>query len=232
MSQGPFGAAGGAAPAHPLDELWYVQGEAAPEGPYKGHVLKEMIKARVLGAASFVAPVGATQWTALVNVPAFASGLPPPAVVRYAGFWIRLLAYLLDMLLLIVLFAVAGAIAVAIAFAVGMIAAAAGTSDATTASAQIMKSVPLIVVLGCALFYYVYFPSGAWQATPGKRICGLRIIRTDGSRVTSGLALGRWASCFLSAKLLGIGFLMIGWNREKKGLHDILCGTRVVYAKR
>src|SRR5579864_8949223 len=126
MSQGPSGADPGAASAHPLDEMWYVWGKAAAEGPYKGHVLAEMIKAGAVGAAANVAPVGATQWTALVNVPAFASSLPPPVVVRYAGFWIRLLAGVIDVLLLQVLFIVMAAIVSSI---VVLIVHVSGTTD-------------------------------------------------------------------------------------------------------
>jgi uncharacterized RDD family membrane protein YckC len=226
MSQGPSDADPGAPSAHPLDEMWYVWGKAAAEGPYKGHVLKDMIKTGALGAASNVAPVGATQWTVLANVPAFASCLPPPAVVRYAGFWIRLLAGVIDLLLLQVLLIVVGLIVSSITILILHLSGA--TSGQEPA---FLQALPVLALLGCALFYFIHFPSGAWQATPGKRICGLRIVRTDGGWVTRGLALGRLASCLLSAKLLLIGFLMIGWTKQKTGLHDMICGTRVVHGK-
>jgi uncharacterized RDD family membrane protein YckC len=224
MSQGPYGSYGGEVPIHPLEDLWYVQREAEAEGPFTGHVLQEKIKAGAVGAASLVAKVGAAQWTAIVDVPAFASALPPAAVVRYAGFWIRLLAAVVDVLLLYVLAAVVGGtIAILIVFTAG--------TAVPTESAPILQGLPLVVLLGSTLFYFIYFPSGAWQATPGKRICGLRIVRTDGSRVTGGLALGRLASYIVSTKLLLIGFLLIACTREKKGLHDMICGTRVVYGR-
>jgi uncharacterized RDD family membrane protein YckC len=38
-------------------------------------------------------------------------------------------------------------------------------------------------------------------------------------------------SYIISTKLLLIGFLLIAVTREKKGLHDIICGTRVVYGR-
>ena len=83
MSQGQSGAAADAVPANPLDQMWYVQGKAVAEGPYKGHVLADMIKAGAVGPAANIALVGATQWTALVNVPALAS---QGAVVRLTRF--------------------------------------------------------------------------------------------------------------------------------------------------
>jgi uncharacterized RDD family membrane protein YckC len=88
-----------------------------------------------------------------------------------------------------------------------------------------------LIGLGVWLFYFIYFPSGSWQATPGKRIVGIHLIREDGGRVTGLLALGRSLSYVISAIPLYIGFFMIGWNKEKKGLHDIICHTRVIYGK-
>jgi hypothetical protein len=92
MSQGPWSSDGGEVPMHPLDELWYLQdeGEVEAQGPFKGRVLKEMIQAGSIGAASLVAKVGATQWTAIADVPAFADHLLARGRVplKYAGFWI------------------------------------------------------------------------------------------------------------------------------------------------
>jgi uncharacterized RDD family membrane protein YckC len=83
----------------------------------------------------------------------------------------------------------------------------------------------ILVVLGV---FYIFFLS-LWQATPGKMICGLRVIRADGGRVTALLVLGRLLSYFISALPLGLGFFMIGWDDQKMGLHDRICDTRVVY---
>jgi uncharacterized RDD family membrane protein YckC len=109
----------------------------------------------------------------------------------------------------------------------GVIFLAAGTDNNSMA----MQVVTFLVALGVGLFYYIYFPSGAWQATPGKRICGIHIIREDGRRVTAALALGRYLAYIISAIPLGIGFIMVAFTDQKKGLHDMICGTRVMYGK-
>jgi uncharacterized RDD family membrane protein YckC len=222
MSQGPWGSDGGEVPTHPLDELWYLQGEAEAQGPYKGHVLKEMIEAGSIGAASLVAKVGATQWTAVADVPAFAACLPAGgrAPLKFAGFWMRLLAYVIDVILVYILSFVAGLV-------LGVVFIAAGVDGSSSA----MQAIIVLVAIAVALFYYIYFLSGSWQATPGKRICGIHIIRVDGRRVTGPLALGRYLSYLISSLPLGIGFLMVAFTEQKKGLHDIICGTRVVYGK-
>jgi uncharacterized RDD family membrane protein YckC len=78
--------------------------------------------------------------------------------------------------------------------------------------------------------FYVLLPSiEAWQATPGKRACGLRVVRADGGRVTPLLALGRCLSYSISALPAGLGFFIIGLDDHKRGLHDMICGTWVVY---
>ena len=60
--------------------------------------------------------------------------------------------------------------------------------------------------------------------SPGKRALGLRILRPDGSRVGFGRRICR----SLAFPFLSIGFLMIAIRRDKRGLHDLICGTIVV----
>jgi len=79
--------------------------------------------------------------------------------------------------------------------------------------------------------YYAYFSAGPWQATPGKRICGIYVIRTNGARLDAPFGALRYLTYFLSALPLGLGFLMPLWTKERKALHDIVCGTRVVYGR-
>jgi uncharacterized RDD family membrane protein YckC len=83
----------------------------------------------------------------------------------------------------------------------------------------------------CYVWYQAYFLGSDWQATSGKRLCGIYVRRESGDRVTAWLGLGRYFSYFLSVLPIGIGFLMIAWDSHKRGLHDFLCGTRVVYGR-
>ena len=66
------------------------------------------------------------------------------------------------------------------------------------------------------------------QATLGKRVFGLYIVRPDGSRVGFGLAVARYFATLLSAAIMLIGFIMIGLRRDKRGLHDLICDTVVL----
>ena len=69
---------------------------------------------------------------------------------------------------------------------------------------------------------------GIWATTGGKRLCNLYILRVDGSRVGIGRALARHLASYLSLIILGIGFLMIAFREDKRGLHDLICDTVVV----
>jgi uncharacterized RDD family membrane protein YckC len=209
---------------HPLDDLWYLNGDGGALGPYKGAALKAMLEAGSVGADAMVARVGASQWSPIGDVPVFASSAGK--AVRYAGFWIRLLAYFIDVL---ILYAMIFVVATVVGFVVGY---AAGGSDPPPEDLALrLFGAFVAVAIACFLFYFIYFPSGKWQATPGKRICGIHIIRVAGGRVTGLLALGRYLSYTVSGFPLGVGFLMIGWNAEKKGLHDMVCATRVIYGR-
>ena len=67
-----------------------------------------------------------------------------------------------------------------------------------------------------------------WSTTIGKRIGGLYVLRPDGAKAGLGRALGRYFASILSFMLFGIGYLIIGLRRYKRGLHDLICDTVVV----
>lgn len=76
--------------------------------------------------------------------------------------------------------------------------------------------------------YTVILQSSLRQATLGQRIVGVKLQRADGSRVTFGIALGRWAMSCISSILLKIGFLIAFFTKNKQTLHDLVAGTIVI----
>src|SRR5579863_4555506 len=226
-------------PKNPFEMNWYVQGPAQADGPFTGYVLKDMIAKGQIAAHTNIAEVGATTWTRLADVPAFAALLPSvplaaegqgTAAVQYAGFWIRLLAYIIDVIVL-ELFALAAGVVLGIGLAVVGILGKVQPPGNGHALPNGLLALFWLVGLAVTIGYNVIFNSGAWQATPGKRILGLHLVTTTGEPVSGWLAFGRWAAYILDGMTLYVGFMMIGWTREKTGLHDIVCGTRVVYGK-
>ena len=65
-------------------------------------------------------------------------------------------------------------------------------------------------------------------ATPGKMALELKVVRPDGGPVSLGRAVGRYFAKMVSAIVLMIGYIMVGFDSEKRALHDMLCDTRVV----
>ncbi len=232
-------------PKHPFETNWYIQGPAQALGPLTGYVLKDMIVKAEVGRDTNIAEVGATEWTRLGDVPVFAALLPPAlpgapgpeaqafgAGSQYAGFWIRLLAYIIDAIVIEAIALFVGVIVGIVLLMTGLSGAAGLPEPGHHHPLPTAFTIALwIVAFALTVAYNVYFNSGKWQATPGKRLLGLHIVTLTGEPVSGWLAFGRWAAYILDGLTLDIGFLMIAWTREKTGLHDILCGTRVVYGK-
>ena len=123
--------------------------------------------------------------------------------LEHAGFWIRFAAIFIDGLILIIPNIIISAIA---------------SGDLGTGLA-----LQLLLNLGYVL--------GFWMsngATPGKMIFGLKIVRRDGEEIGPSTAVARYVGYILSWITFGIGFLMIAFSREKRGLHDLVADTIVV----
>lgn len=146
-----------------------------------------------------------------------------PGPYGYGGFWLRFVARLLDSLVLMALF-------VPLMFVFGMVVglSAAGGGEPNIPLILIGYFFLIVTSIGAGIFYEVYCIR-KWDATIGKRALGLRILRADGSRLTTGRAVGRYFGYMLSSFIpLAIGFIMAGIDSEKRALHDLICDTRVV----
>ena len=139
--------------------------------------------------------------------------MPPvvPEQPRYAGFWIRLLAYIIDAVVLGV-----------ITFPLIQVLTSMGIAGDSTN------------VLGIAIswMYFAVFESSEWMASPGKKVLGLIVTDDQGMRLSVGRATRRYFAKIMSALLLGIGFFMIAFTARKQGLHDKIFHTLVLRVQR
>ncbi len=133
--------------------------------------------------------------------------------MTYAGFWRRLFAYLLDLLLVTAVFFVIGLI-------IGIVA--------PNISESIVEAVFNIVGVLAMWIYFANSESGSHQATFGKRALGLKVCDEYGNRLTFGRASGRFFGKFLSGLIVGIGFLMVAFTQKKQGLHDLMAKALVI----
>ena len=137
-----------------------------------------------------------------------------------AGFWVRLVAALVDWVLVTGLETILSLLL----FAAAMLITGGRGSDMQAVQAMMAWSVG--PVLGVA--YYVGFIGYCGQ-TPGKMAIRVKVVRSDGEPVGYGRALLRETlGKFLSGLILGIGYLMIAFDEQKQGLHDKIADTYVV----
>lgn len=134
---------------------------------------------------------------------------------RYAGFWIRVGAHLIDS---IIVFAVTLPV-IYVLFGTPQTAVDPGTGT--------MSTVELFVWLGIAVAVVLF-----WRlrgATPGKMLCGIRIVDADSLRpLGTGQCIARYLGYIVSSLPLLAGYLWVGIDRRKQGFHDKIAGTVVV----
>lgn len=138
---------------------------------------------------------------------------PGTASAGYGGFWIRVVAYVIDGILL--------------SIAAGIL----GFVTGTTIDAADFAHFDYTTNIGSLVVGWLYFSlmeSSERGATVGKMAVGLRVVTDQGQRLSFLNATGRYFAKFISAMILGIGFLMIAFSDRKRGLHDIIAGTLVV----
>ena len=147
-----------------------------------------------------------------------------PTSLIYAGRLERLLAYLIDTIILVV---------PAMYFA------------------SLLHGDPIVTPLCfiASLAYYSYFTASRWQATPGKRLLGIYIIRTDNRMLNLRDGAERFLAFILPSLPMYTSFippdmapgvslaLSIAWfasilyTEERMGMHDRICHTRVLIGR-
>lgn len=86
------------------------------------------------------------------------------------------------------------------------------------------------VLVAVAAAWFITSESSRWQASPGKRLLGLRVTDLHGGRCTRGRIVLRFFAGAPSWLLFNLGHAMAGVTPGKRALHDYLAGTRVELA--
>ena len=87
-----------------------------------------------------------------------------------------------------------------------------------------------MITSGLGIVYVVGMESSSRQATLGKMAVGIKVGNAEGEQLSFANALGRYFAKIVSAIILYIGFMMVGWDKKKQGLHDKIASTYVFYA--
>lgn len=145
--------------------------------------------------------------------------------VTYAGFWVRVAAYCIDSIVVFV-----GLLMIRLVMA-GIMSAL----DGTLLGGNVLFHYDLrdIVLYVFHVLYFILFTYYT-GTTLGKKAMNLRVIGGSEEEKPGLLdivyreTIGR----FLCNVTMGIGYIFAGVDKEKRGLHDMLCDTKVVYGKK
>lgn len=134
---------------------------------------------------------------------------------HYAGFWVRALATVIDTVLLL-------ALTVPPLYLIYGESYFSGTHVVRGSWDFILSYVaPMVLVFG----FWNYL-----SATPGKLLCGLKIIDVEtGAQPKTGQFVRRYLGFIPSTLALGLGYFWVLVDERKQGWHDKLAGTAVVH---
>src|ERR1700686_2471205 len=155
--------------------------------------------------------------------------------VQYAGFWLRVVAYLIDSIILSV-----GFMALFIPFAImtGLTAVLGNIhpgEDPRDVGAVLggtfflgLFTVASLAFLG-AWLYHAKMESSSWQATLGKKALNLRVTDFYGARISFARSSGRHFAKLITGLIpLGVGFMLAGLTERRQALHDMIASCLVL----
>jgi uncharacterized RDD family membrane protein YckC len=138
----------------------------------------------------------------------------------YAGLATRTLAFALDALVIDAVVLFVGAV---VALCLSLL-------DIPSEIRTVLAAIGAAVALVWGVAYFVFFWSATGQ-TPGNRVMRIDVQDADsGEPISARRALIRFGALILAAIILCLGLLLILVDRQRRGLHDRLVGTVVVYS--
>ncbi len=138
--------------------------------------------------------------------------------LRFSGFWRRVAAALIDILILGVFITL-----LSIALGEAWMATFGDSHENEIGMVLLIFMTPVVITWAYAIFF-----ESDEGATPGKQVLGIKVCLPDGGQPGVLRLTARWFLHVLSAVILGVGFLMPLWTKKKQTLHDVLTGTLVV----
>jgi uncharacterized RDD family membrane protein YckC len=228
------------------DEWYYSWSGTDHEGPATLDELRRLVKEGRLAPSHMVWREGMPNWVAAGGVQQlFPSEAPPMmaeavgpveyqtpaaqinyynpsgAVVMFAGFWLRFVAFVIDSIVLWVPeHAVSSLLQETVRLPIPMSHGIPLIPTPSSMSALMTNAIDWL--------YFALMESSSYQATLGKMACGLIVTDSTGARISFGRASGRYFAKMISAMILYIGYMMAGWTERKQALHDMIAGTIVI----
>jgi uncharacterized RDD family membrane protein YckC len=149
---------------------------------------------------------------------------PPNLIGHYAGLFTRVIAFIIDALIIAIALAI-------IPWAIQILLNSIGIGSFTTrwmvGIDRILASGIFAIVFTYSYYAFFWFFAGM---TIGNAVMGVRILRTNGKRVGPFRALVRLFGYVICLIPFGLGFFWILLDDRRQGWHDKLAGTFAVYA--
>jgi len=175
------------------------------------------------GASTNPAGVGSTAMPTPGSTASTASypALVTAVAVHYGGFWIRVIAAIIDAVIIRVV------VSPIHLFFGGLGLAGMMGGLPHHGLAILGGGVTFIATVFASWLYEGFMESSSYQATLGKMIFGMKVTDLNGNRIGFDRASGRHFAKWLSGLTLCIGYIMVGFTERKQGLHDLIAGTLV-----
>jgi uncharacterized RDD family membrane protein YckC len=161
---------------------------------------------------------------------------------KFAGFWARFIAHVIDNILigilqtvLFILFAIIVGISIPYINepdTAGHFVKFAMQTEYESFWDLYSVSVLSIIAISSVVINWLYYAgmqSSSKQATLGKAAMGMIVVDENFERLTFARASIRYFSKFISELILYIGYIMAAFHPHKRALHDIIAGTYVIY---
>ena len=150
--------------------------------------------------------------------------------MRHAGFWLRVVAYVIDAFML------AAVNGMALGLAEGLLGANLQSSPFPPLEVIVLGytyflqlSFGSILTTAIAVAYFAGMESSTAQGTLGKLALRIKVVDMEGGRIGAGTALLRYVMKIVGSVLLLVGLLMVAFTNKKQGLHDMVAKTLVVH---
>lgn len=162
-----------------------------------------------------------------------------PAEAKYAGFWLRFVAWLIDHLFLKTLYLLAITPFFSFVGLSALVDFNFHLNDMYGSAKDIFMdysgnwrsalwSMPFLFHRILKWLYYAIMESSSKQATLGKMALGLKVTNMNGDKISFARATGRYFAKIISSVTLFVGYIMAGFTAKKQALHDIITEGLVV----
>ena len=150
-------------------------------------------------------------------------GVAPAGEMVFAGFWIRVGAKIIDIIII-------WALGFVVSLLGGFFIAGSPPSGSQIPIRFISGNIFITILSWVIQIGYPTYFLGKYSATLGKMACGLKVVRPEGEKISYARACGRTFAEGISSAILCIGYILVAFDEERRALHDRICDTRVIRA--